>query len=67
MCVCVCVDILMGDSCGDPLIVMFKADEVAEDFLQDGGRESKRKREKERKSNNKICSNYMYASPVTNT
>ena len=42
----------MGDSCGDPLIVVVKTDQVAEDFLQDGGRgegrERKRERERER-------------------
>ena len=44
--------VLMGDSCGDPLIVVVKTDQVAEDFLQDGGRgegrERKRERERER-------------------
>ena len=48
MCVFGFTYVLMGDGCGDPLIVMFKTDEVAEDFLQDGGRERERKKEKER-------------------
>ena len=39
--------ILMGDSCGNPLIVMVKTDQVAEDFLQDGGRGRERGRERE--------------------
>ena len=48
MCVFGFTYVLMGDSCGDPLIVMFKTDQVAEDFLHDGGRERKRGRKRER-------------------
>ena len=39
------LDILLRDSCGDPLFVMFKTDQIAENFLQDewggGGAEGK--------------------------
>ena len=45
--------ILMGDGRGDPFIVMGKTDQVAEDFLQDGGREGRQRergRERERES-----------------
>ena len=47
--------VLMRDSCGNPLIVMVKTDQVAEDFLQDGGRgrerESGREGEGQREKN----------------